>query len=669
MTSKNTFCLLLLVFCSALTAQKFELGKVSLEELKQTEHPKDPSAVAAILFEKGKVDFEYSQNEGFIMFTEVKTRIKIYKKEGYEWATKEVRFYLPSNNRESVSFDDAVTYNLVNGEIVKTKLKSEGEFEEQVNKYWGKKKITMPAIKEGSVIEFSYRIKSPNYQKIADWNFQTTIPVDFSEYKVSTPEYFVYQPSYKGFVTPVTTSEKINKSIVLNSKERLYNGRTVTTNFNSDKIDYYVTQNIYTTKDLPAMKDEMYVNNINNYTCSVGFELSMTRFPNTPLKTYSTDWQTVTNTIYKAEDFGPELSKTGYFEDQISALIAGKSQEESVNLIYKHVKDNVKWNGYYSYYCDEGVKSAYKNKTGNVGEINLMLTAMMRFAGLNANPVLVSTRSNGIALFPNLTAYNYVICAVQFPDGMLLLDATEKYAVPNVLPLRDLNWFGRLIRKDGTSQEIELTPKNVSRNVVFMNYSVKGDGHAEGKYRCQLTDHKALDFRQKNCSMEKDAYLESLENDHNNIEIIDYTRENDYELSKPIVESYSFKDNKSTEIIGNKMYIDPLLFLAQNENPFRQEKREYPIDFGYPVQKKYNISIEIPEGYTVESLPKAINLSTGDEIGLFKYLIANTGNKIQITISTDINTAIVPAEYYEVIKEFYQKMIENQGQKIVLVKA
>ena len=59
------------------------------------------------------------------------------------------------------------------------------------------------------------------------------------------------------------------------------------------------------------------------------------------------------------------------------------------------------------------MRKAYKDKTGNVAEINLMLTAMLRYAGINANPVLVSTRSNGIALFPNRTAFNYVIAAVE----------------------------------------------------------------------------------------------------------------------------------------------------------------------------------------------------------------------------------------------------------------
>jgi hypothetical protein len=52
--------------------------------------------------------------------------------------------------------------------------------------------------------------------------------------------------------------------------------------------------------------------------------------------------------------------------------------------VFNHVK-NLKWNGYYGYSCNDGVKKKYKDKTGNVAEINLMLTAMLRYANLNAN--------------------------------------------------------------------------------------------------------------------------------------------------------------------------------------------------------------------------------------------------------------------------------------------
>lgn len=657
---------LLIAVCGiTANAQKFELGKVSIAELEEKAHPKDPSAEAAILFEKGDITFLYSESEGFVMYTDVKARIKIYTKEGYDWATKKVRYYRFGSSKENVSFDDAVTYNLVDGKIVKTKLKSEGEFDEAVNKYWGQRKITLPAIKEGSIIEYSYRIKSPNYTKINDWNFQTSIPVNQSEFKTSIPEYFIYNPSQKGFIFPKATTVKMNKSIVQTNKQRQTG---TTTEFSQDKIDYIETQTTYLAINMPAMRDETYVNNIDNYTSSVGLELAAVKWPNKPIKTYTTDWETVTNTIYKEDDFGLELNKTGYFEADLTGVMAGlKSQDEMIAGIFNHVKSGVKWDGYHGYYCQDGVKSAYKNKTGNAAEINLMLTAMMRHAGLNANPVLISTRSNGVALFPNRTAFNYVICAVDTPNGRVLLDATEKYALPNVLPVRDLNWYGRLIRKDGTSEMVELVPKTISKEITYMNYTVKPDGLIEGKIRNQYTDHEALGFRQQYAATADDSYLEGLENRCHNIEISEYVRDN-ADLYKPVTETFAFKDNKTSEIINGKIYLSPLLFLSGNENPFKQDKREYPIDFGYPSQSKWSINIEIPEGYVVETMPAGVNLTTGDDIGSFKYIIGNSGNKIQVTISADINTAIVSADYYEVIKEFFQKMIAQQNEKIVLKK-
>jgi transglutaminase-like putative cysteine protease len=338
-----------------------------------------------------------------------------------------------------VSFSDAVTYNLVGGKVEKTKLKSDGEFDQNINKYWGKKKIVMPNVKEGSVIEYEYTIRTPRISELKEWFFQSSIPVNYSEFITYIPEYFVYNPNSKGYIFPKVTVEKNQKSIIINSKERsgFYTSKTT---FSQDKIDYTETQTTYLAENLPAMKEEAFVNNIDNYTASVSHELAMTKYPNSLVEMYSTDWESVTKKIHDNDDFGAELNKTGYFEEDITTLIKGlTAQEEKIAAIIDFVKTKVKWNGSYGYSCDEGVKKAYKDKTGNVAEINLMLTAMLRYAEIKANPVLISTRSNGIALFPSRTGFNYVIAAIEINDGLILLDATEKYSVPNILPLRDLN--------------------------------------------------------------------------------------------------------------------------------------------------------------------------------------------------------------------------------------
>jgi len=657
-----------LLFIFKASAQEFKLGKVIMAELEEKQHPKDSTAVAAILFNKGEVQFEYSQDKGFIMVTKVKMRIKIYKKQGYEWANKAVQYYLEGDIKESVYFSDAVTYNLVEGKIEKTKLKSEGEFDEKINKYWGRKKIVLPNVKEGSVIEYSYIVRSPSITELKQWSFQTSIPTNHSEFITFIPEYFVYQPNQKGYVFPKVTVEKNNRTILYTYRESESAGRmNGQTSTSQENLNFLETQTRYLAQNLPAMKDEAFVNNIDNYTSSVSHELSMTKFPNSILQSFSTDWESVSKKIYESESFGLELKKTEYFEDDINLVLKGlNNQEEKITAIFNFVKDHVKWNNFTGYSCDEGVKKAYKDKTGNIAEINLMLTAILRYAGFNANPVLVSTRSNGIAFFPNRTGFNYVVAAVESPTGNVLLDASDKFSIPNILPLRTLNWKGRLIRKDGSSVEVDLMPNKLSSDIVYINYSINPDGMVIGKARRQNTDYNSMITRTNIDSFKEDEYLEKLENQNNKIEISEYNRTNEKDISLPIIESYSFTGADLCETIGGKIYVNPMLFFANSKNPFTQEVREYPVDFTFPFLDKYGITIQIPEGFTVETLPAASKMVMEDNLGSFKYEIIQNEDKIQLSIQHQINEAIVGIEKYEMLKEYYKAMIAKESEKIVL---
>lgn len=659
---------IVLLFISEASAQEFKLGKVSIEELKEKRHAIDTSAVAAILYKKGNVRLDYNQNDGFVLTTEVETRIKIYKKEGANYANQTINYTISGNSKESIQISDANTFNLVNGKIEKTKLKSDGIFDQLVHKFLGRKKITMPNIVEGSVIEFKYTVKSPYVSWMRDWNFQYDIPVNHSEFTTNIPEYYVFNVMQKGYVFPKVTKDRKSASIILTSKERPdAHGNGGATSFSQDKIDYFEDKTTYVIDNVPGIKEESFVSNIDNYRAALSYELSVVKWPNTPIKSYSSDWNSVVKTIYDYDDFGPELNKTGYFEDDVKAILAGKNTpEEKIVTVLNYVKSRVKWDEYQSYTCDKGVKKAYQEKTGNCAEINLMLTAMLRYAGLTANPVLVSTRSNGIPLFPNRTAFNYVIAAVETPNGNILLDATDKFSTPNVLPLRALNWNGRLIRKDGTSEEVDLMPKKVSGDNVFMNYSIDPEGKVTGKTRRQYTDYNAMVVRDNISSQKEEEYLEKLEDRNNKIEISEYTKTNEKDILLPIIETYSFAGTNLCELIGGKIYVNPLLFFTEDKNQFTQEVREYPVDFSYPFADKYNITIQIPEGFTVETLPAPTAVTMEDNLGIFKFNIAANGNTLQVSVLHQINEAIVTAEKYEMLKDYYKAMVAKETEKIVL---
>jgi hypothetical protein len=650
-------------------AQNRDLGKVTIQELEEKVCPIDSSAVAAILFSTGDVRFDYTQGNGFTMTTTVKTKIKIYKKEGYDWANKAVNYYIGSSPNEKLSFSNVITYNFVNGKIEKTKLKSDGEFNEKVNQFWGRKKISMPNVKEGSIIEYDYTLISSNFGLIDKWVFQSSIPVLYSEFNVVVPEYYSYKPAFRGFITPKIITDRKSRTITLTSKSSVGSGFNAKSTIKSDSFTYSENISKYILTNIPAIKDEKFTNNIKNYISSVELELSSIQFPGEPVKTFLTDWESVVKKIYENNDFGNELNKTGYYEKDIDAILAGLTKShEKINAIFTFVKSKMNWNEFYGYSCNDGVKKAYQEKKGNVAEINLMLTSMLRFAGIEANPILISTRGNGIALFPSRSAFDYVISGVELNNEIILLDATNKYSLPNILPIRDLNWFGRLIRKDGSSSHVDLMPKINSKEAINLMADISATGEVAGKVRDQYFDYNAFQFRDNYNGLAKESLIEKIEKKHQGLEVENYDVQNNNDLSKPIVENYSFTSNNAVEIIGNKMYFSPFFHFALTENPFKQDVRLYPIDFVYPAQDKYVFIIKIPENYIVETLPESKAVGLPNNYGNFKYNISLNGNQIQMIYSLDINSSIIDSDMYDAVKVFFKEMVNKQTEKVVLKK-
>ena len=662
---KNTLIILICFISVNFFGQKRELGKVTVDELKQKNHGTDSSAVAAIMFKVGDVIFDYTQQDGFFINTTIRTKIKIYKKEGYDWANFEMLLYNEASAKQTLEIKSAYTYNLVGDKIEKTKLKSEGEFNEKVNKYWSKKKITMPNVKEGSIIEIEYTIKDEGTGLIDEWTFQDQIPVDYSEYNTYIPEYYVYNPYFRGWLAPKITKEDFRKTIELRNRES--EGSRMYTTVNVSEVSYILKKTSYILESIPAIKNESFTNNIKNYISSLVLELAMTKFPNAMTQSYSTDWETVTKKIYENSDFGPELNKTGYFEKDIDVLLKGvTSPAEKTAIVFNFVKDRMNWNEMNGYSCQNGVKSAYQDKTGNVADINLMLISMLRYAGLEANPILISTRSNGIALYPSRSAFNYVIAGIEVENQIILLDATNKYSLPGILPIRDLNWFGRVVRKNGSSAIVNLTPDKKSIDVVTLMGVIKEDGEIEGKVRKKSFDYNAFIFRNNFNGVSKDSYIEKLERENNGLEILEYEVQNSLVLNEPIVENYSFKTNNSVEIIGGKMYFSPLLYFALSENPFKQENREYPVDFIFPNQDSFRVSLTIPDGYVVESLPEPKLIALPENIAKFSYEVSKTNNQVQLSYSLDLNRVVIESVYYEALKNFFKELVNKNTERIVL---
>ncbi|WP_394750771.1 DUF3857 domain-containing protein [Spongiimicrobium salis] len=666
---KRVFWILLLGASFSMTAQNYKFGKVSKAELEEKMYAKDSSASAAVLYRKVKVAYNYIRNTGFQITTTVHERVKFYTKEGFDYATvTEVLYKDGSSARENLSSLKAYTYNLENGSIVKTKLKSSETFSKSLSNYFNEEKFTMPNVQEGSVVEYQYKIISPFYWSIDEIPLQYDIPIKKQEVSINIPEFYSFKPSMKGYLSVSPKYSSINGKVNFTNTRR--NGVLDTnTKFSTSSLDYRIDKTDYSMTDVPALEEEPFVNDMDNYRSSINYELQFVKFPDEPVKSYTTNWEKVVKTIYESPSFGGQLAYKNYFKGDLSQLLANASTEvEKAAAIFYYVQQHMNWNGSYGKYTEKGVKKAYKEKTGNTAEINLMLVAMCNAAGLKANPVLISTRDHGIPIFPTREGFNYVVASVNLEGQIILMDACNKFTEPNLLPSKALNWFGRIIAEDGSSSIVPVVPGTKSKELNTMKITINLDGSIAGKARKTYTFHNAYQFRNKYAQISEDDYITKLENNHGGLEISNYKMKNKMKLGTNIMESYDFLMEDQINIIGDKIYFSPLFFHAETENPFKLEERNYPIDFVYPWQEKYVMSIVLPDGYEVASLPENASFALEDNMGSFSYKVNQLQNTLQVLVEVKLNEAVIPPSHYAGIKELFKNIVEKETEKVVLSK-
>lgn len=665
--------LILALLSMGTQAQDFKFGKVSKEEALEKTHPVDKDANAAVLFRSVNTFYEFNESTGFTIVTDVHERIKIYNKDGFDWANQEIKYFRNSNSRERVHSLKASTYNLINGKLEEEKLKKNGIFEEDVSKYQTSTKFTMPAVTEGSVIEYQYSLRSPFMYTIDDIQLQYTIPINRLEATVRIPEFLNFKrhsnprsavdfriiESRKNFSYNITSIERSSNTGLMARKNNTVNRSTV---------EFF--ENVYSINQdaIPALKTESYVDYLSNYAAYIKWELQFTKFPNSKVESFSQTWEAVAKSIFNDGGYERELSRTSYFEKDLAQLLEGETDPLiKAQKIYYFVKSKVKWNSYLGFEAESGGNKVYKDGEGNVGDINIMLTAMLKHAGLNASPVLVSTQNNGVPLFPTQKGFNYVVAGLQLSTGFFLLDATDENSAFGELPQRARNWNGRILRSADNSDWVDLMPKEQSKTRSTLNFEILSEG-LKGKSLKFLSGLDAKSYRDNFRNVNKDSYLQHLEKDKGNIKITDLETENQSVLGADIKESFVFELNDAMEVINDKMYIKPMLFMAQEENPFKSDQRTYPIIFNYPSVHNHTVNIMVPDGYEVESLPQSSIVELNTDSGTFKYVVLQNGKFIRIESVLDFKQIVYTPNDYSALKDFYAQIVEKHSEAIVFKK-
>jgi hypothetical protein len=630
------FCL----FLAEVHAQSgpYKYGKVSEAELTMRSYENDTAAAAVILSDYGVSYFNTSGRLSLAF--ERRTRIKILKKSGYDWANVSVPLYQQGSRKETMGAVKGYTYNLENGKITKSKLEQSAVFEEQHSENRRSKKFTMPNVKEGSVIEYSYTVTSDFIYNLREWGFQSTIPTVWSEYRAKIPQYFDYKTLQHGY-------HKLHEP--------------------KDRYDANVNGYRWIMVDLPALRAEKYITTLSDYQAKIEFELQMLRVPGKDAQVMTGDWKQVVDELLKDDRFGSQLNRKGYFKDDIAVLVSKHSRpEEQMTSIYSLVQNSMSWNGKYGIYTTGSLRKAFEGKSGTAAEVNLLLTAMLQEAGLDAAPVLVSTREHGQVYkgTPLLNKFNYVVAHVTIDGKEFLLDATDPRLPAGMLPVRSLNGEGYLV-KSKAARWVALKPSGLYQKYYNGNLVVNAHGQIKGEAKEVSSGYRALYIRKEINEEGEEKYTEKLNKEIGTFKVSGPSFKNISDLSNSLELAYKIESAGGSQPV-DVIYLNPMMGQGEKENPFKMEQRAYPVDFAVPISETFMCRFTIPENYEMEESPQSVKMKLPNNGGSFTYIVGREGNVVEVMSKIDITKPIYYAEEYPYLKELYAQIVAKHAEKIVL---
>ncbi|QEC66900.1 DUF3857 domain-containing protein [Panacibacter ginsenosidivorans] len=637
----------------------------------------DSNANAVVIADIGSSEFEGNNTGWFTLVYKRIRRIKIINQNGLDAGNvsillfKDNGYYQDTKDKEVLLDLKGSTYNLENGKIAETKLDTKSVFENRIDKNWLEKKFTMPAIKAGSVIEYSYTIKSDFIFNLQPWYFQGKYPCLWSEYKVKIPDCFTYIALSKGY-NPFFINEKSREAKVYRIEDLAWKKGSygsITPDVYSVNADVLV--NRWVIKDVPALKEESMVSTNRNYVSEIEFQLSQYRFTDPP-ENKMQDWLTVSKEFLESYDFARQFDDSKWLVNELNTFLdSTMNNAAKARTIFAFVRDNFTCTGNNGIYLslDATLRNIYKNKKGSVSDINLLLTAMLKQAGVRADPVILSTRDHGVVhpVYPLLSRYNYVICRTILNDSSFYLDASNRYLGFNKLSKECFNGLARVISTDTAT--LKFTPdslKEFSVKTIFLANSQSGNS-ISGTFLSTLGDDASMNLRQQLSKQKREDYFKELEKAYgSDIKIDNCNIDSLNNYDAPIAIRYNITYNYNNDDV---IYLNPMFGQELKENSFKSEEaRLFPIEMPYCPDDLLLVNMEIPKGYRIEEIPKSARIKLGNDAGMFEYLLDQSGNRIQLKCRLKINKAIYDADNYSALRDFYSYVLKKESEQIVLKK-
>jgi hypothetical protein len=397
--------------------------------------------------------------------------------------------------------------------------------------------------------------------------------------------------------------------------------------------------------------------------------LAEVKYFNGSIDKITKEWKDAEEELRRDERFGLQLKRgRDVLDGPIAQLIEGESDAlQKAQKIYDFIVAWYRWNDGYGKYSESGIKKAFDSKIGNVGDINLSLIAALKYAGLQVEPMILSTRESGLPteLYPVLSDFNYVVAKLNMDNKVYLLDATDDFMPFGLLPERCLNGKGRVLGEK-ESYWYELKPANRAKQLSMITLKLHPDGVFRGTIQTTHIGYKAVEQRKVIYAFSNQKeYADNLSSKLNQINIEEFKIESLEDFKKPLVEKFTVAIEGYDYVNTNSFLFNPFIIERWERNPFKSSERLYPVDFGVPIEETMILHLEYPDEFEVAELPRKIGIALPDGGGHYIFEVQRNGSKLIINSSLLVSKTVFTSTEYHYLKELFNQIVQAHGTHLV----
>jgi hypothetical protein len=611
---------------------------ISPEELRMTSEPKAPGAPAIYLYR------QVDRNDQTNIETDY-VRIKILTEEGRKQADVELRYSARQGTIRDIKartiHADGTIINFDGKVYDKTVVKARDL------KYLART-FTLPDVQVGSIIEYKYSIyEDKQYVFFSHWVLNEDLFTRRAKFSVKLNEDLTSRwLGYRlppGVALPKAAPDKVVRLEVA---------------------------------DVPAYVEEEYSLPEDEVRAIVDFIYTDNRETD-PASFWKSEGKKMNGTVENFVGRHKEIA-------QAAAEIAPPSDPPEVRLQKLYAKVQSLRNTDFEVEKTEQEKKREKAKeadnivdvwkTGAVTGLQLtwLYLGLVRAAGFQAFPVALGHRDSYF-FFPQ--AMNSKLLT----DGIVLVkvNGADRFFDPGTAfaPFGMLPWYEtavkglRLDKDGGTWIDTPLPDSSESRSIRKAVLKLDTHGTLSGTLTFTFTGLQALGMRigeRNEDDAQRKTYLEKFAQSSVPVGTeVELTNKPDWSgSSRELVADFNLKVPGWASGAGRNALLPVGLFSNWEKHMFEHSDRSTMVYFHYPYQTADDVTIELPAGWRVSSVPAAEKRDAG--MLACENVVEDKGGSLHLTRRVSVNGIYVDSKNYPVLRAFFQ-IVKNADEQQIIV--